>query len=346
MRLKLSEVKNFREQDGRRAFEAVALLRSRSVKTAKNSAEFLALEFGDNSAAIPAMCFEGAPSFAILKDAPVGTAFEIAATADFFNGRLSPKIDSARILSEAESREALPSLVPVSKLDPAAMKAELEGFVENISDAALRATVLYALGERGDFFTSVAAVKMHHAHMYGLLEHSLKMARTASALLPLYPFVDADLALAGCILHDIGKTVEYSQGLVADRTRIGMLQGHVVLGYRIVRRAGLKNSLAPDILARLEHIILSHQGEPEWGAAVRAATPEAVFVSTIDNFDAKMGALEAALDSAEGSEFVEVPALKVKMLADAPDYGRGEGGGDSGGASAGAQPREAGKEGE
>ena len=66
---------------------------------------------------------------------------------------------------------------------------------------------------------------------------------------------------------------------------------------------------------------MSHQGEPEWGAAVRAATPEAVFVSTIDNFDAKMGALETALDSSEGMQFVEVPALKVKMLADSPDYG-------------------------
>ena len=82
MRLKLSEVKNFREQDGKRAFEAVALLRSRSVKTAKNSSEFLTLEFGDNSAAIPAMCFEGGPSFAILKDAPVVLLDEATASLD------------------------------------------------------------------------------------------------------------------------------------------------------------------------------------------------------------------------------------------------------------------------
>ena len=182
MKLKLSEVRNFREENGRRSFEAVVLLRSRSVKTAKNGSEFLTLEFGDNSASIPAMCFEGAPSFALLRDAPVGTAFEIAATAEFFNGRLSPKIDSARVLAEDEERAALPSLVPVSKLDPAAMKAEFEEFAAKISDGALRATVLYALGECGGFFTSVAAVKMHHAHMYGLLEHSLKMARAASAL--------------------------------------------------------------------------------------------------------------------------------------------------------------------
>ena len=324
MNVKLSEVKNFSQQDGRRAFTAIALLRSCTVKTAKNNSEFLMLEFGDNSASIPAMCFDGTPTFSTLKDAAIGTAFEITATADFFNGRLSPKIDSVRTLSDDETKAAMTSLLAVSKFNPEEMKAELLAIAEKIGDDSLRATVLFALNESETFFTSVAAVKMHHAFVYGLLEHSLKMARMAVALLPLYPFIDADLTIAGCILHDIGKTIEYSQGLVADRTRTGMLQGHVVLGYRIVRRAGLKCGLSADILERLEHIILSHQGEPEWGAAVRAATPEAVFVSNIDNFDAKMGALETALDSAENSEFVEVPALKIKMLAESPDYSKQE----------------------
>ena len=313
MKIRLSELKNFGEQDRRKTFTATVLLRSKTVKTAKNNTEFLVLEFVDNSGSMTAMCFDGAPTYAVLQDAPVGTAFEICASVDFFNGRPSPKIESARKLSDEETAAEMPFLVAVSK-------AELLDYAGKISNEALRDTVIYALNERETFFTSTAAVKMHHAFMYGLLEHSLKMARMADKLLPLYPFVDADLAIAGCILHDIGKTVEYSQGLVTDRTREGILQGHVVLGYRIVRRAGIKNALPADILLRLEHIILSHQGEPEWGAAVRAATPEAVFVSTIDNFDAKMGALEAALDTAEGAEFVEVPALKVKLLADRPDY--------------------------
>lgn len=324
MKIRLSELKNFGEQDRRKTFTATVLLRSKTVKTAKNNTEFLVLEFVDNSGSMTAMCFDGAPTYAVLQDAPVGTAFEICASVDFFNGRPSPKIESARKLSDEETAAEMPFLVAVSKYDPAAMKAELLDYAGKISNEALRDTVIYALNERETFFTSTAAVKMHHAFMYGLLEHSLKMARMADKLLPLYPFVDADLAIAGCILHDIGKTVEYSQGLVTDRTREGILQGHVVLGYRIVRRAGIKNALPADILLRLEHIILSHQGEPEWGAAVRAATPEAVFVSTIDNFDAKMGALEAALDTAEGAEFVEVPALKVKLLADRPDYGAEE----------------------
>ena len=80
----------------------------------------------------------------------------------------------------------------------------------------------------------------------------------------------------------------------------------MVLGYQLVRKAAIKAKLDPDRVERLEHIILSHQGKPEWGAAVMAATPEAVFVSMIDNLDARMGMVQRALRNApEGDEFTE-----------------------------------------
>ena len=317
----IAELKNSREEDGRKPFEVLALLKSSQTKIAKNGSEFLMLEFGDNSGSFASMCFDGSPAFAILREAPVGAAFEVRGTTDFYLGRFSPKIDSVRRLEGEELDAAVESLAAVSPCDPEEMRVELFALIEKIEDETLRATVDCALAEVGEaFFKSTAAVKMHHAYVFGLLEHTLKAARMAAALLPLYPFIDADLALAGCILHDIGKVIEYSQGLVPERTKLGILQGHVVLGYRIVRKAGLKKGLKPDILERLEHIILSHQGEPEWGAAARAATPEAVFVSTIDNFDAKMGAVEAALRSACGAEFVEVGALKTKVLAEKPEH--------------------------
>jgi len=74
--------------------------------------------------------------------------------------------------------------------------------------------------------------------------------------------------------------------------------------------------LQPDFLERLEHIVLSHQGEPEWGAAVYAATPEAVFVSMVDNLDAKMGMVQRALrHGAETDEFSErLPGLNSQLL--------------------------------
>ena len=146
------------------------------------------------------------------------------------------------------------------------------------------------------------------------------MARACRALLPLYPEVHADLAMAGILLHDTGKVIEYEGTLAIKRSRRGILQGHVVLGYQLARKAGMKTRLAPDLLERLEHIILSHQGEPEWGAAVYAATPEAVFVSMIDNLDAKMGMVQRALRQAgETDEFSErLPGLSSQLLTKKP----------------------------
>jgi 3'-5' exoribonuclease len=142
------------------------------------------------------------------------------------------------------------------------------------------------------------------------------MTRAAKALLPLYPEVDAALALSGILLHDTGKTIEYEGALSTKRSRKGILQGHVVLGYQLVRKHGLKARLDADRLERLEHIVLSHQGEPEWGAAIYAATPEAVFVSMIDNLDAKMGMVQRTLRQAAATdEFSErLPGLSSQLL--------------------------------
>ena len=94
----------------------------------------------------------------------------------------------------------------------------------------------------------------------------------------------------------------------------------MVLGYQLARKAAIKCKLDAERLERLEHIILSHQGEPQWGAAVYAATPEAVFVSMIDNLDAKMGMVQRALRQAgDGDEFSErLPGLNSPLLTRKP----------------------------
>ena len=165
-----------------------------------------------------------------------------------------------------------------------------------------------------------AAVAMHHAYRHGLLEHTTHMARACQALLPLYPEVDPELAMAGVLLHDVGKAIEYEGTLTTRRSRRGILQGHVVLGYQLTRKAGLKARLDAERLERLEHIVLSHQGEPQWGAAIYAATPEAVFVSMLDNLDAKMGMVQRALRQAgHADEFSErLPGLSSQLLTRKP----------------------------
>lgn len=290
-------------------FKAVLLVRKATTKTASNGNPFLSLEFGDRSGSFNANLWSDHPQYDVLAAGAEGQAFQVEGRVDFYQGRFSPKLGALKQLDEAEleASGALAALVEVPPEDPVEMWREFEAFIDGIQHDELRMTVRGVFEEIGDAFrTSPAATSMHHAYRHGLLEHSLHMARACKALLPLYREVDADLAMAGILVHDTGKVTEYEGALGAKRSRKGILQGHVVLGYALVRKAGLRAKLDADRLERLEHIVLSHQGEPAWGAAIYAATPEAVFVSMIDNLDARMGMVQRALRTTpENDQFSE-----------------------------------------
>jgi 3'-5' exoribonuclease len=301
-------------------FSAVLVVKKLQIKTAANGNAFLSLELGDRGGSFSCTIFGDSPLFEPIKTAGEGAVLRVEGRADSFQGRFSPKLAKALALSE-EQLAAEPGLVDaLVELPPengAELWAELLQFIDLIRHDELRMTVRGVFEEVGESFRyAPAAVAMHHAYRHGLVEHTVHMARCGRALAPLYPEVDADLALAGLLLHDTGKTIEYEGTLATRRSRRGILQGHVVLGYQLARKHGIKARLDADRLERLEHIILSHQGEPEWGAAVYAATPEAVFVSMIDNLDARMGMVQRALRQADpAQEFSErLPGLNTALL--------------------------------
>jgi 3'-5' exoribonuclease len=304
-------------------FAGLFVVRKLTSKTASNQNPFLSVDLGDRTGSFSCTIFSDSPVFEALKSAGEGAVLRIEAKVEYYQGRLAPRLSRAEVVDESRLTDPalIANLVETSPEDPQGLKTELAAFVEGIVRAALRATVQAVLEELGDaFYTGPAAVGMHHAYRHGLLEHTVRMARAVRALSPLYKEVDADLAMAGVLLHDTGKAIEFEGALAPKRTRRGILQGHVVLGYQLVRKAGLKARLDPDLLERLEHIILSHQGKLEWGAAIMAATPEAVFVSMIDNLDAKMGMVQRALrQTAAGEEFSErLPGLESALLTKPP----------------------------
>ncbi|HXN36392.1 MAG TPA: HD domain-containing protein [Opitutaceae bacterium] len=306
-----------------RTFASTLVLRKLSTKTASNGNPYLVAELGDRTGSFSCTVFSDSPAFEALRSSEEGAVVRVEGRVETYQGRLSPKLTRAAVVApdELTSAEEIESLVETAPEDAAALWAEFTGFVESIGRGELRATVSLVLDEVGESFrTAPAAAMMHHAYRHGLLEHTVHMARAARALLPLYPEVDPDLAMAGVLLHDAGKTIEYEGALATKRGRRGILQGHVVLGYQLVRKAAIRAKLDPERTERLEHIILSHQGKLEWGAAVLAATPEAVFVSMVDNLDAKMGMVQRALRNAPpADEFTErIPGLESPLLSRRP----------------------------
>jgi len=291
------------------SFSCLLVLKRLTAKTAANGNPFISAELGDRTGSFNSTVFSDSPIFEPLKALEEGSVVRVEGKVEYYQNRFAPRLTRVAPVGEADlaAPGLLDALVETSPENPEELWRDFEGFMAGIGDPGLQATVRATFEEIGaEFRAAPAAVVMHHAYRHGLLEHTVHMARAARALLPLYPEVDADLTMAGILLHDIGKTIEYSGALAPRRSRRGILQGHVVLGYQLVRKAGLKVKLDADRLERLEHIILSHQGELEWGAAALAATPEAVFVSMIDNLDAKMGMVQRALRQASaGEEFSE-----------------------------------------
>jgi 3'-5' exoribonuclease len=142
-----------------------------------------------------------------------------------------------------------------------------------------------------------AAKKNHHAFVSGYLEHVLNVARTCYHLADKYaelyndldPPLCKDVIVAGAVLHDIGKLRELTTTAAgADYTAAGCLIGHVLQGRDIVREAAAGRDIDPELLLRLEHVIVSHQRLPEWGAPKPPMTPEALIVHYADDLDAKL----------------------------------------------------------
>ena len=310
-------------KDQKLPFEAVVVLRKSSIKKARNDSEFLMVEFGDKTGVFHYICFGNSSHYSLFLNAAEGAIYRVQGNTDYYQNRFSPSITDISKVHESEVGRYLEQLVECAPIPLPELWNELQEFVAKIDYTPLRETVATALGElESGFKTTPGAISMHHAYRSGLMEHTVRMCRNCVALLPLYDEVDPDLSLAGVILHDLGKALEYTGSLATTKSKLGHLHGHVVLGYRQVRRAALKAGLEEELLDRLEHIILSHQGELEWGAATKAATPEAVFVSMVDNLDAKMGmvqyALRATPDNQEFSDFV--PGLGAPLLTTRPNY--------------------------
>jgi 3'-5' exoribonuclease len=301
------------------AFASLLLVRKIVEKQAKNGAPFLIVELADKTGSFAQMVFSDSPYFNFFKsEAPEGSVITLMGMTGYYQDRLSPKILEAHLIpADDYHKYPVEELVAASTENPLALWEELNKIIAGISHEQLRQTVTFAITAiEPQFRIWPAGVSVHHAYRHGLMEHTVHVLRAALALLPLYPEVDRDLALAGIVLHDLGKVEEYTFDNITKFGRVGILHGHVVVGYRMARQSGLKAGLDAERLERLEHIVLSHQGKKEWGAAVMPSTPEAVFVSLVDNLDAKMGAVQAALRAgSENSDFSErIAALEAPLL--------------------------------
>jgi len=156
------------------------------------------------------------------------------------------------------------------------------------------------------FKQSAAARALHHGYHGGLLEHTVNMLKMAESICDrVYPELNRDLVYVGILYHDLGKIRELHSGTHVELTTEGHLLGHIYMGTRVLRHYVEQLSDFPESLVmQVEHIILSHHGEKEWGSPVVPMTAEALFVHHLDNLDAKTHmALKTIENDPNGEEF-------------------------------------------
>ena len=178
---------------------------------------------------------------------------------------------------------------------------------DSFENQELKTLVCAVLNEHKDKLTVCpAAFKLHHAIRGGLMYHTLSVLRLAQCVSGIYPSIDKELLFSGVILHDVAKISEFEVsdvGIVSGYSVDGTLIGHLVRGAVELEIKGRELGTDKNTLMLIEHMIISHHGEPEFGAAVRPMFLEAEVLSQLDLLDARIYEISQAVSEVQPGEF-------------------------------------------
>ena len=259
-----------------------------AVRKDSRGAPYLSLKLVDRTGSVDARMWGRLPED-LVQEIPGPAYVDVEGQAHEYRGTLQVKLDRVRVMGREEVAEE--DYLPATEQDRRVLASELETAGRNLENEDLRQLFELMVSDAPfweAFCQAPAAKGMHHARIGGLLEHSVNCSRIARSLAEIYP-VDRDLLLFGAIFHDVGKVRELSwnAGGFAYTTE-GRLLGHVVLGERLVSQYIAQLPGFPEELGlRISHLLLSHQGETEYGSPERPKTLEALLVHLTDNLDAR-----------------------------------------------------------
>lgn len=269
--------------------EGYYILSRAEVKKSSGGRPYLNAVLSDCTGSIPAKMWDFSMA---LDSGDVGSVVKVRGSVTEYNGALQFTIRQYRPANERDEYD-LAELVPTAPIDPAETMEWIRDMVRSIADPDYRAVCEKMLDLHADSFVSIPAAKsIHHACRSGLLMHTAAMLRVAEFLAGEYgDFIDRSLLLAGTVLHDIAKEKEFrlsGLGLVTDYSPMGDLLGHLVIGAQEVAKTAEELGVPAEKSMLLQHMILSHHGSPELGAAVTPRCAESELLSMIDRMDAHM----------------------------------------------------------
>ncbi len=280
-------------QAGQKMCQAV-LVKVQKIATSSKGSLFARGALEDNSGVLPFICFEES-LVRKMQQLDGVTAFMVGGDVDInkFSDDMSLQLIVKRF-DNLVPGDDISNLVPHGDFDVKAYENKLANFMNAVKTPTLRQLLKNIFsGETYEAFVrNPAGMKMHHAYIGGLLQHSVDVCDLALGMAERVEGVDKDLVITGALLHDIGKLREISADLGFPYTSTGRFMGHIAMGALMVQEAAAKSKLPARSLEQLQHIILSHHGDNEKGSPVVCATREAFIVHYADELNAIMNQFE------------------------------------------------------
>ena len=279
---------------GQAVLRQAALVRVQKVGVTSKGGVFARGILEDNSGHVAFICFEASLAEK-MRGLEGPTAFLVSGTVDI--NKIANDMSLQLMvngLAELVPGDDISNLVPTGDFDVEAYKNKLMNYIKAVRTPTLRRLLetMFSGNLYDAFVINPAGMKLHHAYIGGLLQHSIDVTDLAVAMADRIEGVDKDLVIAGALLHDIGKVKEISSEIGFPYTNAGRFMGHIAMTSLMVQEAAMKLNISSQRLEQLQHILLSHHGENEKGSPVACATREAFIVHYADEINAIMNQFE------------------------------------------------------
>ena len=314
------------ELEPNRVITTSFLVHSKEIRQKKSGELYLSLILGDRTGELDAKMWDNVSE--VIDGFDRDDFVKVKGLIQVFHNRPQLTVHKMRRMDDSEIDFC--DYFPSSRRDPSEMWGELRGIVDAVGNPHLKRLLEGFLNDEGiavRYRRAPAAKQIHHAYLGGLLEHVLSLCSLARMTSRHYSNVDYDLLITGVVLHDIGKIYELNYERGFSYSNDGQLLGHISIALRMLSD---KLRALPDFPAVLrsliEHMILSHHGQLEFGSPKLPQFPEALLLHYIDDMDSKMECMRALIENdrqLEGcftsyNSALERPALKKDRYLNPP----------------------------
>ncbi len=283
------------------------MVKSVAVKTGSTGKPYLDVVLGDNTGEINGKKWDVGTSDHLLKEKDI---VKIIAVVTEFNSQLQLKIQRIRKAvpeSNPDDIMDMGDFVKAAPEDPEEMYDYIFRSCDSIKDEDYRKLCLRVLEDnREKLMYYPAASKNHHAELGGLLYHTKRMLMNGERVCQVYTNLNKDLVIAGVVLHDIQKIFEIdadTDGMASGYSFEGQMLGHIVMGVKYIDKLADETALPYEKKIMMEHMVLSHHYEPEFGSPKKPLFPEAEVLHYLDILDARMYDMEEAVAHTEPGGF-------------------------------------------